>query len=93
MTNIGHPANGTSVLTAPTEDAWAAFERRVREWVGRRVRDLTVVVEDGAVTLDGRTDCFHVKQLAKCGFNAEALVMETPSAAEVMAHAAGVRRR
>ncbi len=70
MTSIDQPANGTSGPAAPTEDARAALERRVRERVGRRVRDLIVTVEDGAVTLDGRTDCFHVKQLAQAAVQA-----------------------
>jgi len=64
MTNIGHPANGTSGSAASNDDARAALERRVRERVGRRVCDLAGTIEDGAVTLDGRTDCFHVKPSA-----------------------------
>ncbi len=70
MTNIGHPAKGVGDSAAPTEDARAALERRVRERVGRRVHDLSVTIEDGAVTLDGRTDCFHVKQLAQAAVQA-----------------------
>lgn len=70
MTSIDQPANGTSGSAASTEEVRAALERRVRERVGRRVGDLTVTVEDGAVTLDGRTDCSHVKQLAQAAVQA-----------------------
>jgi hypothetical protein len=42
--------------------------QRVQVWTGRRVRDLRVELADGEgrrVTLRGRADSYHVKQLAQ----------------------------
>jgi len=41
--------------------------QRVTTLTGRRVRDLAVEVAPDRVTLRGRTDSFHVKQLAQHG--------------------------
>lgn len=37
---------------------------RVVQLTGRRVRDLIVAIQDEEVILSGRTESFHVKQLA-----------------------------
>lgn len=70
MTNSDPAPDGTGGVTGAEADARAALEQRVRERVGGRLRDLSVTVEAGAVTLDGRADCFHVKQLAQAAVQA-----------------------
>ena len=41
------------------------IRQRVVNRTGRRVRDLTVVVGSGVVTLRGRVGSYHLKQLAQ----------------------------
>jgi hypothetical protein len=41
--------------------------RKVREWTGQRVRDLTIEVGTGGIVLRGRSPSYYVKQLAQQG--------------------------
>ncbi len=54
------PAAGTASLRQE-------LERHVRTRTGRRVRDLTVELQQGRVVLRGQTATYHVKQLAQQG--------------------------
>lgn len=40
------------------------LEEKIMGRTGRRVRDLSIVVSDECITLNGRTETYHVKQLA-----------------------------
>jgi hypothetical protein len=55
MVGIERPARATA------EDLVAVIERRV----GRRVRGLSVTVDEGGGTILGWADCYHTKQLAQ----------------------------
>ncbi len=54
-------------MSAPPKPLDVILTERIHHWTGRRVRDLAVEVAEDTVVLRGRTDSFHVKQLAQHG--------------------------
>jgi hypothetical protein len=51
----------------PSQQLQRELECHIATRTGRRVRDLRVEVQPGAVVLRGRTDSYYVKQLAQHG--------------------------